>query len=169
MNKARLVADADLPREGGAQRPIVEVAVGVLLRPNGDFLLTSRPPGKVYAGYWEFPGGKIEAGESPRQALVRELHEELGIMVDVAHPWIVREFVYEHAHVRLHFFRVSSWSGELRDLQHDALAWQEAGAPAVAPMLPANAPTTFGAVSSAMLPTDLTVSLLAVMIFATLV
>ena len=121
-------------------KKIVEVSAAVILRADGAFLLGRRPPGGIYAGYWEFPGGKIEAGESPRQALVRELHEELGILVDVAHPWIVREFVYEHAHVRLHFFRVSSWSGELRDLQHDALAWQEAGAPAVAPMLPANAP-----------------------------
>jgi len=89
MNKARLVADAEVPREGGPERAIVEVAVGVLLRPNGDFLLTSRPPGKVYAGYWEFPGGKIEAGESVVQALQRELQEEIGIHIDSATPWQV--------------------------------------------------------------------------------
>ena len=57
-----LMADADRQREGGLERPIVEVAVGILIRPDGDFLLTSRPKGKVYAGYWEFPGGKVEAG-----------------------------------------------------------------------------------------------------------
>jgi len=72
--------------------------------------------------------------------LSRELHEELGIDVESAYPWIVCEFVYEHAHVRLHFFRVLRWSGELRDLQHDALAWQFAGRVDVTPLLPANAP-----------------------------
>jgi len=121
---------------------IVEVAAAVILRDDGAFMLGRRPPGSVYAGYWEFPGGKVEAGETPRDALVRELHEELGIVVDTesAYPWIVREFAYPHAHVRLHFFRVVRWSGELRDLQHDALEWQHAGNASVTPMLPANAP-----------------------------
>jgi len=119
---------------------IVEVAAAVLLRPDGSFLLGRRPPGSIYAGYWEFPGGKVEAGETPRAALVRELQEELGIAVDCAHPWITREFVYEHAHVRLHFFRVVSWRGEVRDLQHDALQWQLPAAATVTPVLPANAP-----------------------------
>ena len=64
MTAPLLVADADRQREGGADRQQVEVAVGVLVREDGRFLLTSRPPGKVYAGYWEFPGGKIEAGET---------------------------------------------------------------------------------------------------------
>ncbi len=63
-----LLADADRARAGGADRALVEVAVGVLIRPDGDFLLTSRPDGKVYAGFWEFPGGKVEAGESVEQA-----------------------------------------------------------------------------------------------------
>jgi 8-oxo-dGTP diphosphatase len=71
-------ADAHLPRQDGGARAAVEVAVGVLIRPDGR-LLTSRPPGKVYAGYWEFPGGKLEPGESVEQALRRELHEELGV------------------------------------------------------------------------------------------
>jgi len=121
-------------------RKIVEVAAAVMRRADGAFLLGRRPPGSVYAGYWEFPGGKVEAGETPRQALVRELQEELGIAVNLAYPWIVREFDYEHAHVRLHFFRVTDWSGEVRDLQHDALAWQYPGTAGVTPMLPANAP-----------------------------
>ena len=119
---------------------IVEVAAAVLLRPDGSFLLGRRPPGSVYAGHWEFPGGKLEAGETAHAALVRELAEELGIAVDCAHPWISREFIYAHAHVRLHFFRVSAWRGEVRLLQHDALHWQLPGATTVAPMLPANAP-----------------------------
>lgn len=112
----------------------------MILRADGAFLLGRRPPGSVYAGYWEFPGGKVEIDETPRDALVRELHEELGIVVETAYPWIVREFIYEHAHVRLHFFRVLNWSGELRDLQHDALEWQHADSASVTPMLPANAP-----------------------------
>src|SRR5450756_1776782 len=83
------VVDAGLARESGADRAVVEVAVGVLIRPDGDFLLTSRPAGKVYAGYWEFPGGKLEPGESALQALQRELHEELGIRIGDATPWRV--------------------------------------------------------------------------------
>lgn len=121
-------------------KKIVEVAAAVIFRGDGTFLLGRRPPGSVYAGYWEFPGGKVEAGETPRLALSRELQEELGIAVESAYPWIVREFIYEHAHVRLHFFRVLRWSGELRDLQHDALAWQSVGKVSVTPLLPANAP-----------------------------
>ena len=121
-------------------KKIVEVAAAVILRGDGAFLLGRRPPGSIYAGYWEFPGGKVEAGETPHGALLRELNEELGIVVESAFPWIVREFVYEHAHVRLHFFRVLKWSGELRDLQHDALEWQFSGDVRVAPLLPANAP-----------------------------
>jgi 8-oxo-dGTP diphosphatase len=117
---------------------IVEAAAAVILRPDGRFLLGRRPEGKPYAGYWEFPGGKIEPGETAAQALVRELHEELGIEADRFFPWITREFVYPHAHVRLHFFRVSGWHGEIRDIHHDALAWQRAGEVDVAPMLPAN-------------------------------
>ena len=121
---------------------ITEVAAAVILRADGAFLLGRRPAGSVYAGYWEFPGGKVEAGETPRAALIRELQEELGIQVDTAAttPWLVREFIYEHAHVRLHFFRVRDWQGELRELQHDALAWQAPDAVDVAPLLPANAP-----------------------------
>jgi 8-oxo-dGTP diphosphatase len=101
-------------------RTPVDVAVGVLLRPDGRFLLASRPLGKPYAGYWEFPGGKIERGESVATALVRELHEELGIELGAVHPWVVREFDYPHARVRLHFCRVFDWIGAPvpRESQH---------------------------------------------------
>jgi len=119
---------------------IVEVAAAVILRPDGTFVLGQRAPDTFYPGYWEFPGGKVEAGETPHAALVRELYEELEIEVLHATPWIVREHVYEHAHVRLHFFRVTAWRGELKDHVHSALAWQRADALDVAPMLPANAP-----------------------------
>lgn len=117
---------------------IVEAAAAVILQADGRFLLGRRPEGKPYAGYWEFPGGKIEPGETAAQALVRELHEELGIEADRYTPWITREFVYPHAHVRLHFFRVSGWHGEIRDIHHDALAWKQADNVDVSPMLPAN-------------------------------
>ena len=119
---------------------LVDVAAAVILRPDGSFLLGQRAPDTFYPGYWEFPGGKVEAGETPHDALVRELHEELEIGVLRATPWIVREHVYEHAHVRLHFFRVTAWRGELKDHVHAALSWQRADALNVAPMLPANAP-----------------------------
>ena len=96
----------------------------MLQRPDGSFLLAQRPPGKIWSGYWEFPGGKIEAGETPYHALVRELREELGIEVETAYPWITRVFTYPHATVRLNFFRVTAWSGELHPHEGQEFAWQ---------------------------------------------
>ncbi len=134
-----LIADADRPREGGADRKTVDVAVGVLVKPNGDFLLTSRPPGKVYEGYWEFPGGKLEAGETVEQALRRELIEEIGIMIGAAQPWKVELVDYPHALVRLHFCRVFDWTGELHMREGQLFAWQTLPV-AVAPVLPGTIP-----------------------------
>ena len=119
---------------------ITEVAAAVIERADGTFLLACRPEGKPYPGYWEFPGGKIEAGEDPRRALDRELEEELGIRVREATPWITRVYGYTHATVRLHFFRVTAWDGEPQPLEDQAIAWQRVEAPEVSPMLPANAP-----------------------------
>ncbi len=119
---------------------ITEVAAAVIERPDGEFLLACRPEGKPYPGYWEFPGGKIEPGEDAREALVRELKEELDIVVREATPWITRVYAYTHATVRLHFFRVTAWEGEAKPLEDQAIAWQRPGATTVAPMLPANAP-----------------------------
>ncbi|HXF66893.1 MAG TPA: Nudix family hydrolase [Burkholderiales bacterium] len=118
----------------------VEVAAAVVLRADGAFLLGQRPAGKVYAGYWEFPGGKIERGEAPLAALERELREELGIAVERAYPWITRDYDYEHAAVRLRFYRVVEWRGEPRGREHQRFAWQSPGSVEVAPLLPANAP-----------------------------
>lgn len=123
-----------------AVRRRIDVVAAIIQQPDGRFLLAQRPPGKVYAGYWEFPGGKVEAGESPHAALERELHEELGISVSTAYPWIIRDFDYSHADVRLHFFRVRAWHGELHGREAQALAWQRVGAIDVAPVLPANGP-----------------------------
>ena len=134
-----LVADAQRPRDGGADRPVVDVAVGVLIRADGDFLLTSRPSGKVYEGYWEFPGGKLEAGETVEQALRRELHEEIGITIDAAHPWKVELVDYPHALVRLNFCKVFGWQGELHMREGQQYAWQRLPVE-VQPLLPGTLP-----------------------------
>lgn len=125
--KPPLVADADRPREGGANRAITEVAVGILLRPDGHFLLTSRPEGKVYAGYWEFPGGKLEAGETVAQALQRELHEELGITLEVGdvQAWKTEVVDYPHALVRLNFCKLERWQGELQMREGQSCTWAQ--------------------------------------------
>lgn len=123
-----------------SQNKVVEVAAAVLQKPDGSFLLARRPVGKIWAGYWEFPGGKLEQGESARDALVRELREELGIDAHTAYPWLMRVFTYPHATVRLHFFRVTAWGGELHPHEGQQFAWQVPTPVTVAPILPANAP-----------------------------
>ncbi|MDD5365109.1 MAG: Nudix family hydrolase [Gallionellaceae bacterium] len=123
----------------------VEVAAAVIERPDGTFLMASRPEGKVYAGWWEFPGGKVEPGETARHALDRELQEELGIRVKTAYPWINRAFDYEHARVMLRFFRVTEWEGEPHPHEgQGGLAWSHAARPEVTPILPANGPVLRG-------------------------
>jgi 8-oxo-dGTP diphosphatase len=133
---------------------IVEVAAAVILRADGAFLLAKRPSGKVYAGWWEFPGGKVEAGEPAAAALARELHEELGIEVRRAWPWLTRVFTYPHATVRLNFFRVTAWEGEPHGREGQALSWQRLDEPLLEPMLPANAPI----IASLALPAEYAIS-----------
>lgn len=125
-------------------RTPVDVAVGVLLERDAQgrenrFLLTSRPQGKVYAGYWEFPGGKVESGETVEQALRRELHEELGITIGAAHPWQVELMDYPHARVRLHFCKVYEWAGTFQMREDQQMAWQTLPVD-VAPVLPGTLP-----------------------------
>jgi 8-oxo-dGTP diphosphatase len=141
MNHSLLIADAALTREGGPDRAVVDVAVGVLLQPDGAFLLTSRPQGKVYAGYWEFPGGKLEVDESVAQALARELSEELGIHVAVADVqlWKQQLVDYPHALVRLNFCKIFNWQGELQMREQQEAAWQTLPA-VVQPVLPGTVP-----------------------------
>jgi 8-oxo-dGTP diphosphatase len=134
-----LIADANRQREGGVDRPVVDVAVGVLVKPDGRFLLTSRPQGKVYAGYWEFPGGKLEAGETVEQALRRELHEELGIVIDQIVPWKEQLVDYPHALVRLHFCKIDQWTGDLQMREAQSFAWQQLPVQ-VMPVLPGTVP-----------------------------
>jgi 8-oxo-dGTP diphosphatase len=118
----------------------VEVVAGILVKPDQSFLLASRPEGKVYAGYWEFPGGKVEPGETARAALDRELKEELGVTPTRADPWLVREFSYEHARVRIRFFRVTRWEGTPHPQEGQGVFWHPPGPPVLSPMLPANGP-----------------------------
>ncbi|MFM1989174.1 MAG: 8-oxo-dGTP diphosphatase [Pseudomonadota bacterium] len=122
----------------GTPTKIVDVAVGVVLRDDGHVLIGQRPAGKPYAGWWEFPGGKLEAGESVADALARELHEELGLDVLESSPWVVRGHAYPHATVRLWFRRVRRWRGEPRPREGQALAWRQLEAIDVAPLLPAS-------------------------------
>lgn len=143
MTAGLLVADADRAREdlgaGQAERAVVDVAVGVLVQADHRFLLTSRPEGKVYAGYWEFPGGKLETGESVEQALRRELQEELGITIGQAQIWKTQMVDYPHALVRLHFCKVHDWQGELQMREGQSHAWQTLPV-AVVPVLPGTVP-----------------------------
>ncbi len=120
-------------------REVVDVAVGVLIDGQGRFLLTTRPPGKVYAGYWEFPGGKFEAGETVAQTLRRELQEELGIHIGTVHPWQQEVFDYPHALVRLHFCKVYDWQGDFEMREDQTMAWQTLPV-AVTPVLPGTVP-----------------------------
>lgn len=134
-----LFAHPERPREGGPDRPVVDVAVGLLIRADGSFLLTSRPPGKVYEGYWEFPGGKLEIGESVQDALRRELREELGIHIETAQLWRVELVDYPHALARLNFCKVSAWRGELQMREGQACSWQQLPV-TVSPVLPGTIP-----------------------------
>lgn len=118
--------------------PPINVAVGILMQANGDVLLGQRPEGKPYAGYWEFPGGKVEEGEAILDALKREFVEELGIQIISAEAWCCVEHVYPHAHVHLHFYIAKEWQGEPQSLEGQAFAWQ--GKVQVEPLLPATIP-----------------------------
>ena len=121
------------------RRTPVDVAVGVLIDAEGRFLMTSRPTGKVYADHWEFPGGKLESGETVAQALRRELNEELGIDIGQAHPWQVEMVDYPHALVRLHFCMVYEWAGEFEMREGQAMAWEQLPVQ-VRPVLPGTIP-----------------------------
>ena len=119
---------------------VTHAAVGVIQRQDGAVLLGERPAGKPWAGYWEFPGGKIEENETPARALMRELHEELGITVTEMEPWLTRVYAYPEKTVKLHFFRVLAWLGEPHGREGQQLSWQQPRQVRVQPMLPANQP-----------------------------
>ena len=133
-------------QESSSTRPVVEVAVGVLLDGAGAVLLGQRPLGKPYAGYWEFPGGKVESGETLFAALFRELQEEIDVRIDDAEEFMVLEHDYPHAYVRLHICLVKSWQGLPRGLENQALGWlnikdiDQPGTAGFDPVLPATLP-----------------------------
>lgn len=118
----------------------IDVAVGVLVREDGRVLLNSRPEGKPYAGYWEFPGGKVEEGETVHEALARELDEELGIELVESFPWFVLEHHYEHGDVRLHFRRARVFRNEPRAREGQALGFFAPGERTPGLLLPASEP-----------------------------
>jgi 8-oxo-dGTP diphosphatase len=122
-----------------ASRTLTEVAVGIVQRSDGLYLLTTRPQGKAYAGYWEFPGGKLEAQESVVAALRRELKEEINITI--ADAEMVRTDVvdYPHALVRLHFCLITQWSGEIQMREQQTFAWSDLPT-ALSPILPGTVP-----------------------------
>ena len=118
------VVDPDISRTTSGERAVTEVAVGILIRSNGDFLMTTRPIGKAYAGYWEFPGGKLEANETVVEALRRELIEEIGITIQAAQIWRTSLVDYPHALVRLSFCKITAWTGQLQMRESQQFAWQ---------------------------------------------
>lgn len=134
------IINPELAREQQGDRKVKDVAVGILIREtDAAFLLTSRPDGKPYAGYWEFPGGKLELGESTLDALQRELQEELGIQVEEALLWRHAMFDYPHAIVRLHFYKVTKWSGVIEMLESQEHCWSQLPV-TVSPVLPGTLP-----------------------------
>lgn len=120
--------------------PHLLVSAGILFNEKGEFLLASRPQGKAYAGYWEFPGGKIEQGETALAALIRELQEEMGITVTQSYPWLQQNFTYPHAHVTLFFFQITAWQGDIMAKEQQQFTWQTVHHLTAQPILPANGP-----------------------------
>ena len=125
-----------------ALRPVTEVAAGILLDAQQRFLMGQRPRGKPYEGYWEFPGGKVEADETLFQALQRELQEELGITIHGSVDLMTIEHDYPHAYVRIHVSIIRDWSGEPAGCENQALSWQDLNSDrlTVDPLLPAALP-----------------------------
>ena len=133
-----------MPENYSCMTKVTHVAVAVIKNKNGAFLLATRPKGKPWAGWWEFPGGKIEAGESPKQALVRELYEEIGIIPTQIEQWLQKRFDYPATEdalaktVHLHFFFVTEWHGDLTPKEGQTFSWERASEVMVSPVLPAN-------------------------------
>ena len=134
-----LIVDGGAAPGESVYRKLVDVAVGILIAPDGAFLLTSRPEGKAYAGYWEFPGGKLESGESVVDALRRELVEEIGVTVAAAVLWRTQVVDYPHALVRLHFCKVREWVGTLEMREGQSYRWERLPV-ACEPILPGTVP-----------------------------
>jgi 8-oxo-dGTP diphosphatase len=116
------------------------VAAGVLRDGSGRVLIAQRPEGKYAAGFWEFPGGKIQSGESPLQALCRELAEEIGVQVSAASPLMTLRHSYPERVVELHVFEVSQYSGRAHGLEGQSLRWVSVDELGTAGLLEADEP-----------------------------
>ncbi|TNF62285.1 MAG: NUDIX domain-containing protein [Burkholderiales bacterium] len=139
MDRPDLVVDGGRAEGARQDRAATDVAVGILIDDHGRYLLTTRPAGKVYAGHWEFPGGKLEAGETVEQALRRELQEEIGVTIGPAEPWRQSVVDYPHALVRLHFCKVRQWSGCLHMREGQSFSWERLPV-GCSPVLPGTVP-----------------------------
>ncbi|MCJ2164078.1 MULTISPECIES: (deoxy)nucleoside triphosphate pyrophosphohydrolase [unclassified Pseudodesulfovibrio] len=118
-------------------KPVLNVVAGIIWR-GTEYLAVERPEGARMAGWWEFPGGKIEAGESRDQALVREFQEELGITPTEFEYWRDLEHEYDEFVVRLSFFHVRKYSGQLLGLENQRMAWVDPAQPPSLRYLPAD-------------------------------
>ena len=116
----------------------IEASVGIIFNESFQLLMAERPQSKTWSGWWEFPGGKIEKGETPLEALKRELKEEIGISVINAEKWIVRKYAYEDYEVTLHFYKVTQWSGNIEAKEEQKISWVLPENNVVSPILPAN-------------------------------
>ena len=125
-----------------AALPIVLVAAVALVDPDGRILLAQRPPGKPMAGLWEFPGGKVDAGETPEAALIRELHEELGIdtRTSCLAPFTFASHAYETFHLLMPLYVCRQWQGTATAREGQKLAWVRVSRMGKYPMPPADVP-----------------------------
>ena len=123
-------------------KPLLLVVAAALVDVDGRVLLCQRPPGKQLAGLWEFPGGKIEAGETPEACLIRELNEELGIEVNAAclAPFVFASHAYENFHLLMPLYLLRRWEGFVQRREHSALAWVKPAQFGDYPMPPADGP-----------------------------
>jgi 8-oxo-dGTP diphosphatase len=123
-------------------KPLLLVAAAALVDVDGRVLICQRPPGKALAGLWEFPGGKVEAGETPEACLIRELDEELGITVTPAclAPFVFASHAYETFHLLMPLYLLRRWEGQVAARHHSALTWVKPSKLTDYPMPPADAP-----------------------------
>jgi 8-oxo-dGTP diphosphatase len=119
---------------------LIAVAAGILRDSLGRILIAQRPAGGHVGGFWEFPGGKLHAGELPAEALQRELHEELGVAVEAAVPFMTYRHEYPERIVELHVFLVERYSGEPRGVEGQPLRWVSVAELPAADLLPADQP-----------------------------
>jgi 8-oxo-dGTP diphosphatase len=119
---------------------VITVVAAALMDGDGRVLLAQRPQGKSLAGLWEFPGGKLEPGETPEAALIRELDEELGITARDLVPFSFVSHAYDDFHLLMLLYWCHAWDGVPRGRDGQALCWELPGAMSALPMPPADVP-----------------------------